>query len=232
MYNPLSPDYYNEEMSVTGINQLTSVVELHPISGDISGDIQPITVADFCKHHGITSDQFLSLRRKAARKNPGIAFEPIREGSRTYWVQHIGILDQLVADGAVDITEQVDETPDSSEQDDETPDTVEAINGELVDETVLDNGSKLTVRTQQFQMLEDYQPTAKHEVTIQDVSDLTAFNLSCEADREAKEKVKRLTDLLQFASAEYKEKEQKRAIANYISQGKTPEQAVRLAMGI
>ena len=128
MFNPVSDDFFNEESTVSDYQPVNNVIEIHPTiirkSPDVSSDklaSPDITVADFCLQHSITSDQFLALRRKASRKNPGIDFKPLREGSRTFWVSNAAILTQMI--------EQTTKEPKKEPE-------IETVEGELVDEVI------------------------------------------------------------------------------------------------
>jgi len=225
MFSPAKTDLINEEPDATAFAQLTKVIPLHSnsidASPDNSGDSEKITVANFCELYSITSDQFLALRRKAARKHPGFDFKPIREGSRTFWVQNAAILAQMIDEGAID------KRPEKNNE------VAESVEAEIVEHHDLTDGTALVVRNQPLSFnLPSLDAPNEREVTRIDFSALTQFNQAVEADLQAEQEAKNLTELAQFAIEEAKKQEQKRAVVNLIAKGYTPEQAVQIVTGI
>lgn len=224
MFSPAKSDLLNEELDVSDINQPTNIIELHPVSSDVSSDVaseKPITVSDFCQQHDITSDQFLALRRKAARKHPQIDFKPIREGSRTFWVQNAAILIRMIDEGAV-------EKPKPESKKSEASD---AIDGEIVQE--LSDGSALVKHRQSFEVsLPPLDVPKTREFVELDASPLQQLNASLRADQSAAEEAHKLTRLAQVADEALIEKEQEDLVRLLIRQGYTKEQAIDIASGI
>ena len=223
MFNPVSDDFFNEEMHVSDIQPMRNVIELHPtvnpVSSDFSPDISPdITVADFCLQRSITSDQFLALRRKASRKNPGIDFKPLREGSRTFWVSNAAILTQMI--------EQTTKEPKKEPE-------IETVEGELVDEVqALSDGSALVIRKQSFELsLPPLNAPIEREFISIDVSPIERLTASLKADQKAKAEMEEAIALRSHAEKVSQQKAQFDLIEMLIKQGYTADQAVSIARG-
>ncbi|BAS60444.1 MULTISPECIES: hypothetical protein [Leptolyngbya] len=223
MFSPSKTDLSNDEIDVSDINSSRNVIELHPNSPDVSLDAiseEPITVSDFCQQYSITSDQFLALRRKAARKYPDLDFKPIREGSRTFWVQNAEILIQMIKEGAVEAKSTTAKKPD-------------AIDGEIVNEQQLADGSSLIVRRQVFEVsLHPFDAPKTREFVEIDASPIQQLNASLKADQDAAKEAEKLTRLGRIANEAIVEKEQETLVRLLIKQGYSKEQAIRIASGI
>lgn len=223
MFSPSKTDLRTDEIDVSDINPPRNVIELHPNSSDVSPDAtseEPITVSDFCQRHSITSDQFLALRRKAARKYPDLDFKPVREGSRTFWVQNATTLIQMIQNGAVESRPTTVKKPD-------------AIDGEIIDERSLADGSSLIVRRKAFEVSLPplHAPTTREFIEI-DASPLKCLSASLRADQDAAKEAETLTRLARIADEAVIEKEQEDLIRLLIRQGYTKEQAIKIASGI
>ncbi|MBW4444963.1 MAG: hypothetical protein KME10_28000 [Plectolyngbya sp. WJT66-NPBG17] len=188
-------------------------LEAEVTSTDITSD-RTITVSEFCELHGITSDDFLSLRRRAARIYPGIDFKPEREGSRTFWVQGREILAQMAQEGKAKQVRTNEETP-------------------ILPTQKLLDGSQLVIRKQaSIAAIPVTIAPNEREVIVIDSDPLQQFNDALKADIEAEKQAKQETDLLQFAYAAQNTKRQKETIEFLIEKGYTPEQAVKIANGV
>jgi hypothetical protein len=237
MFSPAKTDFINDEPSVSDFQRSAKIVELHPntpeksidISPDnhptlpeISPDIMPektITVAQFCDRYQITSDQFVALRRKASRKFKNLDFTPVREGSRTYWVQQSEILTQMIDEGAI-------ESPKSKPSE-------SAIDAEIVDTQTLSDGSSLVIRKQSYDLaLPPLDSPVAREVTYIDVSSIQVLTESLKAEQNALSEVKELTELTAHANRVAQKKAQFDLIEALINQGYTAEQAVAIAKGV
>ena len=229
MFNPVSDDFFNEESTVSDYRQIDNVIEIHPTiikkSPDVSPEMSPdvtrqnqITVADFCQLHSITSDQFLALRRKASRKNPGIDFKPLREGSRTFWVSNAAILTQMI--------EQTTKEPKKEPE-------IETVEGELVDEVqALSDGSALVIRKQSFELsLPPLNAPIEREFISIDVSPIERLTASLKADQKAKAEMEEAIALRSHAEKVSQQKAQFDLIEMLIKQGYTADQAVSIARG-
>jgi len=225
MFNPVSDDFFNEESTVSDYQPVNNVIEIHPTiirkSPDVSSDklaSPDITVADFCLQHSITSDQFLALRRKASRKNPGIDFKPLREGSRTFWVSNAAILTQMI--------EQTTKEPKKEPE-------IETVEGELVDEVqALSDGSALVIRKQSFELsLPPLNAPIEREFISIDVSPIERLTASLKADQKAKAEMEEAIALRSHAEKVSQQKAQFDLIEMLIKQGYTADQAVSIARG-
>jgi len=224
MFNPVSDDFFNEEMHVSDIQPMRNVIELHPtvnpVSSDFSPDISPdITVADFCLQRSITSDQFLALRRKASRKFPEIDFKPTREGSRTFWVKNVTILTQMIDEGSI--------KPKSA-----AIETDEVIDGEIVESQLLSDGSALVIRKQSFELsLPPLNAPIDREFISIDVSPIERLTASLKAEQQAKAEMEEAIALRSHAEKVSQQKAQFDLIEMLIKQGYTADQAVSIARG-
>lgn len=235
MFNPAKNDLINDEMDATDYQAVGNVIELHPTikpeSPDISPDAHPtrhpmslditrhdrLTVAEFCQNHKISSEQFLSIRKKAARKNPDVDFKPVREGSRTFWVQNAAILSQLIEEGAISFkTEEIEE-----------------VEGELVDEVQpLSDGSSLVIRRQSFELaLHPLNAPLEREFISIDVSPIEKLTASLKADQKAQSEMKEATELREHAEKVSQQKAQFDLIEMLIKQGYSADEAVKIAKG-
>jgi len=226
MFNPVSDDFFNEESTVSDYQPVNNVIEIHPTIIRKSPDVSPdklaspdITVADFCLQHSITSDQFLALRRKASRKNPGIDFKPLREGSRTFWVSNAAILTQMI--------EQTTKEPKKEPE-------IETVEGELVDEVqALSDGSALVIRKQSFELaLPPLNAPVEREFISIDVSPIERLTASLKADQKAKAEMEEAIALRSHAEKVSQQKAQFDLIEMLIKQGYTADQAVTIARGV
>lgn len=220
MFSPARTDLINDEMDVTDVFQPTNVIELPRKSIDTSleksGDITPqksITVSDFCKQHGIDSDQFLALRRKASRRYPDIDFKPIREGSRTYWVQNPDVLTQLISEGVIDSKLSKSEV----------------IEPEIVEETDLANGSKLSIvkRTASIDIPLPNRGSVTYEST--DYTQIDQILLHLQADTTARNQVEEVLHLHRFADKVIERKKKENLVELLIEQGYSKEEAIKIA---
>ena len=235
MFNPAKNDLINDEMDATDYQAVGNVIELHPTikpeSPDISPDAHPtrhpmspdvtrhdrLTVAEFCQNHKISSEQFLSIRKKAARKYPAVDFKPVREGSRTYWVQNDAILSQLIDEGEIAVkTEEIEE-----------------VEGELVDEVQpLSDGSSLVIRRQSFELaLPPLNALLEHEFISIDVSPIQQATEALNADLKAKEEIEDSIALRAHAEKISQKKAQFDLIEALVKQGYTADEAVKIAKG-
>ena len=225
MFNPVSDDFFNEESTVSDYQPVNNVIEIHPTiirkSPDVSSDklaSPDITVAYFCLQHSITSDQFLALRRKASRKNPGIDFKPLREGSRTFWVSNAAILTQMI--------EQTTKEPKKEPE-------IETVEGELVDEVqALSDGSALVIRKQSFELsLPPLNAPIDREFISIDVSPIERLTASLKAEQQAKAEMEEAIALRSHAEKVSQQKAQFDLIEMLIKQGYTADQSVTIARG-
>jgi len=228
MFNPVSDDFFNEESTVSDYRQIDNVIEIHPTiikkSPDVSPEMSPdvtrqnqITVADFCQLHSITSDQFLALRRKASRKNPGIDFKPLREGSRTFWVSNAAILTQMI--------EQATKEPKKEPE-------IETVEGEIVESQPLSDGSALVIRKQSFELsLPPLNAPMEREFISIDVSPIERLTASLKAEQQAKAEMEEAIALRSHAEKVSQQKAQFDLIEMLIKQGYTADQAVSIARG-
>ena len=218
MFSPAKIDLINDESDVTDFSQPTKVIELYPRSGDTSPDItseKPITIASFCQQHSITSEQFLALRRKAARKYPDTDFKPVREGSRTFWVKNAEILSQMIESGAIESK------------------PIEVIDAEIVETQTLCDGSSLVVRKQSFNLaLPSLNAPQTREIIHIDISPIQHLTESLRADQSARAEMEELTELKAHAEKVEQKKAQFELVEMLIKQGYSVDQAVSIAKGV
>lgn len=228
MFSPAKSDLLNDETDTTAFAQLTNVIPLHSSSTDASPDVSPdstrITVSDFCQLHNINSDQFLALRRKAARRHPALDFKPIREGSRTFWVQNTAILTQMIDEGAIELENRAAKR--------DCKNKTEKVDAELVEETDLPNSTKLSI-VKRFASIDLALPERQNIVyETTDYSQIDALLGQLQADKEAREQVKEVLHLKKFSDDLIARRKKEQLVEMLIEQGYTQEQAIKIATGM
>lgn len=181
-----------------------SVVSVLPL---VANEVA-MSLSAFRDKHGMTPQQFTSLRRKAERRNPGLVF--VADSPDGKQVYHIEKLEALI---------EPKQTP--------------AVEAELIETSELSNGGALTVSKHSYMPnLPAIVETRDYQTSILDTSEVLQLVDTIQKDLEAEREAKRVSKLIEFANDAMKEQADRALIESLIAKGYSPQQAVKIAMGV